>query len=102
MSSVEGVDEPCGRMKAHALARNFFDEDCVVENCLAEEIDPFMSFLLDELSFDSLSMNLVSLMMLFVLLQLGGIPFFYGGDDKTYNSIGLAAWILWMECPHIH
>ena len=85
----------CDRALESKISEVFFRETCLVDECISEEVVLYTDFLTSQLRFESIVLTECSLMGLFVLLQLGGIPN-PRDHDCRFNLLGLIVWCFWM------
>lgn len=74
----------------------FFDEQCLRDHCYIEEVAGYMDYISSELRFENIVGTELCLLLLFLLLQLGGIPNPRTVDEKSYTPLGSFIWLLWM------
>jgi hypothetical protein len=63
-------------------------------DCALVDVVPFMDYLLEALRFECVAGNVLALLGLCVMAQLGGVPKLK--QDKNYNSLGAVLWFIWM------
>jgi len=88
---------PCSdAFKFSTMSNVFFVNTTRLQaDCSIVDIAPFMDFLLAALRIESISGNLLALLGLCVIVQLGGIPSVTNGDK--YSLPGLLLWLVWMS-----
>jgi len=72
----------------------FIDSEQLQEDCLLRDIAPFMDFLLAGLRIECISGNMLLLLALSAVAQLGGIPSVMNGNK--YSPLGSTLWLIWM------
>jgi len=93
---IPAAIDPCGdTFKFPTLSNVFFvNKTQMEEDCLIVEVAPFMDFLLAALRLETISGNLLGLLGLCVIVQLGGIPSVMKGEN--FSPLGLGLWLIWM------
>jgi hypothetical protein len=74
----------------------FFSPGCLVDNCFTGDVAVYMDYMSSELRLESIVGTELCLLMLFLLLQLGGIPNPRSSDGKSYTALGSLIWSVWM------
>ena len=64
--------------------------------CSISEVAPFMDLVLAALRLESISGDLMALLGLCVIVQLGGIPSAMNKDGNKYSFTGLGMWLTWI------
>mmetsp|Transcript_29012 Transcript_29012/g.59317 ORF Transcript_29012/g.59317 Transcript_29012/m.59317 type:complete len:1077 (-) Transcript_29012:449-3679(-) len=80
----------------NAIDDVFFDLQCLQENCYVTDVAGFMDYVSSDIRFESIVGTELCLLLLFLLLQLGGIPNPRNDDEDSYTVLGSFIWFIWM------
>jgi len=95
---IPPTTDPCtDSFKFSIMSNVFFVNTTRMEaECSISEVAPFLDFVLAALRLESISGDLMALLGLCVIVQLGGIPSAMNKDGNKYSFTGLGMWLTWI------